>query len=395
MLQNKTLISERCERCEQKSVPKSENTNGFNFSPLKRAFKNFKVHFAKYTAAAVAVSLGVICFALSLSFGNVTKQSIADFEAKNTAFHSGYVKANGDEKAIIELLEGDSRIENVYAQYVLSGVSITIGDKTEAMAEKYPMAKASENMSYGAMPKKGADEIALSPSLAAKFEKNIQNLIGKTAEITYNGKTYSLFISGIFNAPYDDFFVSSDVERKMYENILNDVSIGAYSVSYDVVKFEDIVSVSRDLNAKSVKTQNAAAQVEAFLAAFKNLNRLFLTVSILIFAVSVFISAVLLVKLQNTRFSEVGLLSALGYAKLNIRKIFFCENIMLSLISMILTIILISAVFLAENIFKLPLALSLAQALFSVIASALIILTISSVSEIRLLNCEPAKALRK
>ena len=54
-----------------------------------------------------------------------------------------------------------------------------MGDKTEAMAEKYPMAKATEKMSYGAMPKTGENEIALSPSLAKKFENDISDLLGQ------------------------------------------------------------------------------------------------------------------------------------------------------------------------------------------------------------------------
>ena len=80
------------------------------------------------------------------------------------------------------------------------------------------MAKATEKMSYGTMPKTGENEIALSPSLAKKFDNDISNLLGKELTLQYGGKEYTLTISGIFNAGYDDFFVSSDIEQKFYKD---------------------------------------------------------------------------------------------------------------------------------------------------------------------------------
>ena len=103
-------------------------------------------------------------------------QSIDQFKEKNTAFNCGYVKVeNGDTDKIVDLLKADSRIKTVYEQYKLSDVTLKFDGRAETMAEKYPMPKAAESMSYGQMPKTGQNEIALSPSLAKKFMNNINS----------------------------------------------------------------------------------------------------------------------------------------------------------------------------------------------------------------------------
>ena len=380
---------------ENENIDGAENTvlnktKTPKISMLKRAFKNFKVHLARYTAVALAISIGVLCFALSLSSGNIMEQSIADFEAKNTAYHNGYIKVDGNEKELLDLLSKDERLENVYLQYVLSDVSVKIGEQTVEMAEKYPSAKATQQMSYGVMPRKGQNEIAISPSMAAKFDKNIQNLIGKTAEVNYNGQTYTLTVSGIFNAVYDDCFISSDIEQKMTEGLDN-----AYSVSYDVIRFEDIVSVSDNLKEQNISSQNASAEVGSFLNTFGNLNRLFMTVSVLIFAIGLFISTILLVKQQNTRYHEVGLLSALGYSKGNIRTMISYENLLLSIVSALSTLVLTALAVVIGKAIGFPFMLTLPQVLIAVCLTVVLILTIGFISSFKLINTEPAKALRK
>lgn len=360
-------------------------------SMLKRAVKNFKVHLPRYVAIALAVSIGVLCFTFSLSSGNIINRSISDFEAKNTAYHNGYIKVDGNEKGLLDLLAKDERLENIYLQYVLSDVSIKIGKQAVDMAEKYPMAKATEQMSYGVMPRRGQNEIALNPSIAAKFDKDIQNLIGKTAEVSYNGQTYSVTVSGIFNASYDDFFISSDIEQKMYENISGKV----YSVSYDVTEFEDIVSVSDGLKEQNIISQNASTEVGAFQNTFKNLNRLFLTVSVLIFAIGLFISTILLVKQQNTRYHEVGLLSALGYGKGNIRAMISYENLLLSGISAVSTLVFTVLAVAIGKAIGFPLVLTVPQMFAALCLTIMLVLAIGFISSFKLVSTEPAKALRK
>lgn len=359
-------------------------------SMLKRALMNFGLRLPKYAAIALALSIGVLCFALSLSSGNIIDKSISDFKEKNTACNNAYIRLDGDGEELLELLEEDERLENVYLQYVLSDLSLRIGGESQLMTEKYPLPKSTAQMSYGHMPRRGENEIALSPSLAAKFEKNIQDLIGKEAELLFDGQSYFVTVSGIFNASYDDLFVSSDIEQALYEKKPGE----AYSLSYDVAEFENIVPVSSGLKDRGVQSQNASAEVAALQDTFENLKRLFFTVSVLIFAVGCFISAVLLIKQQNTRFHELGLLAALGYGRRSIQALLFWENLALSALSALLTLGLTALALALGKAAGYPLVLTAPQVLAAVCLAAALILTLSSVSALRLINTEPAEALR-
>lgn len=382
--------------CENPDMDFEESAELHKMNPpkpalWKRAMKNFKVHFARYLAIALAISMGVLCFSMSMSSRNIMAQSIADFQEKNTAFQNGYVRVEGNEAELLEVLGKEKRVDNVYPQYVIQDVLVKVDGQSETMEEKYPMAKATEKMSYGVMPRRGENEIALSPSLAAKFAKNIQDLIGKNVEMTYDETVYQLTISGIFNASYDDFFVSSDIEQKWYQGMSGD----AYSVSYDVIEFEEIVAVSDALMEKGIDSQNASSEVAAFLSTFQNLKRLFLTVSILIFAIGIFISAILLVKQQNTRFHEVGLLAALGYTKDSIGKILFYENVSLSIGSAICSGVLILLVSVISKASEFVISFTVMQGVFAICITAILILAISFIASLKLIHTEPAKALRK
>ena len=134
---------------------------------------------------------------------------------------------------------------------------------------------------------------------------------------------------------YDDFFISSDVEQKLYQNIKNEEY---YSVNYDVKNFEDIVPVSQMLNYKNIVSKNAAKEVGALQSTFQSLSRLFLIVSVLILTIGLFISAILLIKLQNSRYKELGLLSALGFTRSTIQKMVISENVILSTMAVFLTL---------------------------------------------------------
>ncbi|MEK4091471.1 MULTISPECIES: ABC transporter ATP-binding protein/permease [unclassified Viridibacillus] len=360
-------------------------------SAFKQGIKNFKVHITRYMAVSLAISIGILVFMLSLSSGNIMDKNISDFQDKNTAFNNGYIKGE-DDGTVIELLKSDERIENVYYQYKITDVTLRIGDKTEALAEKYPMTKATEKMSYGAMPKTGEKEIALSPSLAKKFGNDISSLIGKEVILNYGDQEYTLTISGIFNEEYDDFFVSSDIEQKFYQNVEKEKN---YSISYDVKNFEDIVSVSQTLADKKIESKTAAKEVEALQSTFNRLTRLFLIVSILILAIGLFISTVLLIKLQNSRYKEMGLLSALGYNKGTIRKMIVSENLLLATISAISQAVLIVCTYLVGMIFNLAIIITPLQILLSILSTGVVVSVISMIASHKLISTEPAVALRK
>ncbi|MGE8078521.1 ATP-binding cassette domain-containing protein [Peribacillus loiseleuriae] len=360
-------------------------------SAFKRGLKNFKVHIGRYIAVSLAISIGILAFMLSLSSGNSIDKSISDFKDKNTAFSNGYIKGE-DDGTVFEMLKSNQRIENVYYQYKITDVTLKLGDKTEAMAEKYPVAKATENMSYGAMPKKGENEIALSPSLAKKFENDISNLLDKEIALKYGGNEYLLTISGVFNAGYDDFFVSSDIEQKFYESMDHEES---YSISYDVKNYEDIISVSQMLADKKIDSKNSAKEVGALQSTFNSLSRLFFIVSILVLAIALFIGTVLLIKLQNSRYKELGLLSALGFNKGTIRKMIVSENLLLAAMSAIFQAVLIGSTYVIDMVFNLAIIIAPLQILLSIVSTGAVVSLISILASRKLIHTEPAEALRK
>ncbi|MFJ7936290.1 ATP-binding cassette domain-containing protein [Sporosarcina sp. NPDC096371] len=360
-------------------------------SAFKRGLKNFNVHRIRYMAVSLAISIGILAFMLSLSSGNVMDKSISDFKDKNTAFNNGYIQGE-DHDSIFNMLNSDERIENVYYQYKITDVTLKLGDKTEAMAEKYPMAKATEKMSYGSMPKTGEKEIALSPSLAKKFGNDISNLLGQELTLQYDEKEYTLTISGIYNTGHDDFFVSSDIEQAFYKEMKGEKY---YSLSYDVKDFEDIVSVSQMLADKKIVSKTAAKEVEALQSTFNNLSRLFLIVSILVLAIGLFISIVLLMKLQNSRYKEIGLLSALGYNKGTIRKMITNENLLLSGMSAVFQAILMGFVYVVGMMFDLAILITPLQILLSILSTGVVVIIIGTITSYKLIHTEPAVALRK
>ena len=365
--------------------------NAIKVSAFKRGLKNFNVHITRYMAVSLAISIGILVFMLSLSSGNMMDKNISDFQDKNTAFNNGYIKGE-DDGTVFDMLQSDERIENVYYQYKITDVTLRMGDKTEAFAEKYPMAKATENMSYGSMPEAGKKEIALSPSLAKKFENDISSLIGKEVTLNFGDKAYKLTISGIFNVGYDDFFVSSDIEQKFYQNVEKEKN---YAISYDIKNFEDIVSVSQMLADKKIDSKTAAKEVEALQSTFNSLTRLFLIVSILILAIALFISTVLLIKLQNSRYKEIGLLSALGYNKGTIRKIVVSENLLLATMSAISQAVVIGCTYLLGMIFKWAMIITPLQIVLSILATGMVVIVISMIASHKLISTEPAVALRR
>lgn len=361
-------------------------------SALKLGIENFRIHLKRYIAVALAVSISVLAFLLSVSYGNVMAKNIADFQEKNTAFGNGYIKIEKEVPELFTLLSKDNRIENVYYQYVLHDISLSIGENTENMAEKYPMPKATEKMSYGVMPRMGRNEIALSPSIAKKFDSQINNLIGKELILTYEQEEYRLTVSGIFNAGYDDFFVSSDMEQTLYEQ---SSQTELYALSYDVKHFEDVVSVAQMIKEQKMQPQTAASEVEAMQNTFHNIQNMFLIVSVLVLAVAVFISAVLLVKMQNTRYHELGLLSALGFCKSTIRNMIVSENLLLSGLAILCNAVFVGLTMIISSLLGVDFEIGLFELILSLLGTGVIVVLISIMAVMKPLHTEPAKALRK
>ncbi len=357
-----------------------------------QAKKNIRVRLGRYLGAALAISIGLMGFLFSLSFDRVIDRSIEEFQEKNTAFNNGYIKGT-DDGAMLDVLLDDERISSAYYQYKLEDLTLSAEGKTERLAEKFPMPKATESLSYGVMPREGAAEIALTPSLAKKFAGEIQTLLGKTVVLEYGGETCLLTVSGIYNAGYDDFFISADVERRLYQQLPGGQQ--NYSISFDVGRFEDIVPVSNNLRLRGIDAKTAADEVSALQNTFQRLNRLFLAISALVLAVGVFLAAVLLLKMQAARYREVGLLSALGYGRGQIAGMLRLENLLLATLAAGLYLVLLAASLLFAAALGYPLLFSSAQALLSLAAAAGLILALGGLASYRLVRTPPAEALRK
>lgn len=206
------------------------------------------------------------------------------------------------------------------------------------------------------MPRTGENELALPPSLANKFDANIQNLLGTTMTLDVWGESYSLTVSGIYNAGYDDFFISSDLEQQLYLKIPNGTP--NYSISFDVVHFNDIVAVSNGLQLRGIEAKTAADEVSALQSTFQRLQQLFLILSVLILVIGAFLATVLLFKLQASRYREVGLLSTLGYGRQQIAEMIRLENLLLAALAAVLGLALLIVSLAVAATLGYPLAFS-------------------------------------
>lgn len=381
---------------EIKQIPfkqeKQKHRTSQKVSPFVHGLKNFKVHLTRYICISMAISIGILTFILSLSSGNIMERSIDDFKEKNTAFNNGYMKVEKESNEVFDLLKKDKRIENVYYQYIMSDISLNVQGHEEIMNEKYPMPKAIQTISYGCLPKRGENQIALNPSLAKKFQQDISKLVGKKLTLTKGKIEYIVEISGIFNADYDDFYISSDLEQELYHSMTNKK---LYALSYDVVAFEDVIPVSQMLANKEIQSVSAVKEVEALQTTFENLSHLFFIVSILVLGIGLFISIILLVKQQNSRYREIGLLAALGFRKSTIRSMIIQESFLLSVVAAIFNSICIGIVYLINAIFHFVIILTIPQVILSIFGTGFVVVIISFFASFKLIQTEPAIALRK
>ena len=244
-----------------------------------------------------------------------------------------------------------------------------LDDKTKTMIEKYPRQRLPKACLMALCQKEELMKYPLRQALRKNSIIIFKGLIGQKLTLKYEGKEYKLKISGIFNAGYDDFIVSSDVEQKFYKNIKDKK---CYSISYDVTRFDDIVSVSEMLKAKDIDSKNVSSEIAALQNTFNSLSRLFLIVSILILAIGLFISVILLVKLQNSRYRELGLLSALGFSKGTIRRMIICENILLSGLASVFNAVLIGCIYVVSIAFDLNLVITILQMFLSFLRQQLL-----------------------
>lgn len=325
------------------------------------SLKNFKIHMFKFILAAVIIAFGSSAFVASLSTKKITNNIINDFKTKNFFYNIGSIptyyegqKVTDDLTKLYDDIKANENLENVYYQYDLENIKIKNGDKSIEIPVKVPTVIANETMAYGNMPRQRENEIAISSNVANRITDDIKGLIGKEVIFEYidkDGKSeeVKITVSGLTNSKYQDFILSDDLEKKIYENAQIDEE-NPTAISFTVKDFEKIPDVEKDLKSNSIGVFTKANEVEAFQKSFTSLLKLYTVLSYLILIVGLVISAIILYRVTIERYTEIGVLGALGYTKSNINKIIFRESIYFAILS---TIIAFVSIFIFDLIYKI------------------------------------------
>lgn len=371
------------------------------------SLKNFKIHMFKFILAAVIIAFGSSAFVASLSTKNITSNIINDFKTKNFFYNIGSIptfingeKVTEDLSSIYNQLKSMDELENIYYQYDLENIKIKNNDKSIDIPVKVPTVIAKETMAYGNMPMTNKNEIAISSNVANRIVDDIKSLIGKEVVFEYinsNGESeeITVTVSGLTNSQYQDFILSDDLEKKIYENTKIDKE-NPTAISVTIKDFEKIPEVDKGLKDNDIGVFTKANEVEAFQNSFNSLLKLYTVLSYLILVVGLVISGIILYRVVAERYTEIGVLGALGYTKSNINKILLREGIYFATLS---TIISFSFIFLFDLIYKMQFGYGVEVDLISIVILIVINLglTIGLFSFInnKLVKTEIAEALRK
>ncbi|GKX28360.1 ABC transporter ATP-binding protein [Vallitalea longa] len=369
------------------------NKRSITPSMKKRAALNFKAHFKKFVGVAFAVTIVISAVLMSFSSQNIINAKIDQFEQKNTAFAWGQIHLNNERKPdkLLSLLENNPQIENHYLQYTVPESTIVLGDTKVELPSKSFGNIATETINRGTMPKDG--EIAISPSLAKKLAFDMTTLIGQEIIFSSGEFTEKLIISGLFNNSLDDYYLGSNVEEKFYstlKNIENPVS-----VIYKVKTFHKVLEVEKFLLENEFEPKTASNQVESLSITFEKLKMLFNMVTVLIVSISIFICVILLMKISGIRAKEIGILMALGYSIVQIRKMLLYESIKLSILSAITTIFVVSLLTVFSEIIFTKTIISLLQVIFAICCTFIIVWQTNTILNSKLLKTDPVIVLKK
>ncbi|MEG2290042.1 MAG: ATP-binding cassette domain-containing protein [Clostridium sp.] len=371
------------------------------------SFKNFKIHLLKFILAAVIIAFGSSAFVGSLSTQKITNNIINDFKTKNLFYNIGSIptlvggeKNSEDINKVYNELKSNGELENVYYQYDLENIKIKNGSKSIDIPVKVPTVIAKETMAYGNMPGYNKNEMAISSNVAKRIVDDIKSIIGKEVVFEYinsEGKSEELkvTVSGLTNSIYQDFILSSDLENKIYEKAKIDKE-NPTSISFTIKEFEKIPEIDKSLKDSGIGVFTKASEVEAFQKSFNSLLKLYTVLSYLILIVGLVISAIILYRVTIERYTEIGVLGALGYTKGNINKIIFRESIYFAGLSTIMAFIFI---FILDLIYKGQFGYGI-EVNFVSIAILIIInlgltMGLSACINNKLVKTEIAEALRK
>ena len=300
-------------------------------SPMRMAKQNTRIYLKKWVTGTLLSAIVIALAILSLVLLQIQNVYIDTYLRSSAALNAAYIRTDDPIDQTRDLLTSNEYTDNVHYQYVIHDVALTMNGKRVDMNEKYPMPRCEEQFSSGKMPKMGKNEIVLSPSLARKFSDRIQELYGQTVYIEHAGTSIPLHIVGIFNAGYDDFYASSDIEQQMYRQ---EKSPELYALSFDVTRTSKLPEVIEMLEEQGISVQSAIKEVNNMLNSFNRIATIFKIASIVLSILSLISSCIVVSSFFAKRKKEFALMSACGFTRTFTRRMIRIESLFGALIAL-------------------------------------------------------------
>lgn len=364
------------------------------------AIRNFRIHFLKNLLAIVLISLGTVSFISTLGIKNTIKNEIQSFKEKNDYYSKGSIAFS--KKPLSEgltYLQTLPNVKDVYYQYNLQNINLKYDHKNKHLDTKSPTFISSDlSMIYGDMPKDNRNEISLSLSVASSLSKNINQLVGKHVDFEYFDKEgqkhkIKMKVSGISNDTFDNFTMSTKLEKKIYKEVAKGE---ASAIAFSVKNFEDIPKIHRLLKSKGYDIYTKEKDIRAFKNSFADTIKLFTILSNLLLLLFISVSFIIIYRISITRYSEVGILSCLGYSTRNISKILRRETVLFCLLSILFSSIwlLIFNTVYSHN-FGYNLEFNFQLGLLLLLVNIGLVFGITGFVNYRLVNLSPSLVLKK
>lgn len=364
------------------------------------AIRNFRIHFLKNLLAIVLISLGTVSFISTLGIKNTIKNEIQSFKEKNDYYSKGSIAFS--KKPLSEgltYLQTLPNVKDVYYQYNLQNIHLKYDHKNKHLDIKSPTLISSNlSMIYGDMPKDNRNEISLSLSVASSLSKNINQLVGKYVDFEYFDKEgqkhkIKMKVSGISNDTFDNFTMSTKLEKKIYKEVAKGE---ASAIAFSVKNFEDIPKIHRLLKSKGYDIYTKEKDIRAFKNSFADTIKLFTILSNLLLLLFISVSFIIIYRISITRYSEVGILSCLGYSTRNISKILRRETVLFCLLSVLFSSIwlLIFNTVYSQN-FGYNLEFNFQLGMLLLLVNIGLVFGITGFVNYRLVNLSPSLALKK
>lgn len=364
------------------------------------AIRNFRIHFLKNLLAIVLISLGTVSFISTLGIKNTIKNEIQSFKEKNDYYSKGSIAFS--KKPLSEgltYLQTLPNVKDVYYQYNLQNIHLKYDHKNKHLDTKSPTLISSNlSMIYGDMPKDNRNEISLCLSVASSLSKNINQLVGKYVDFEYFDKEgqkhkIKMKVSGISNDTFDNFTMSTKLEKKIYKEVAKGE---ASAIAFSVKNFEDIPKIHRLLKSKGYDIYTKEKDIRAFKNSFADTIKLFTILSNLLLLLFISVSFIIIYRISITRYSEVGILSCLGYSTRNLSKILRRETVLFCLLSILFSSIwlLIFNTVYSHN-FGYNLEFNFQLGMLLLLVNIGLVFGITGFVNYRLVNLSPSLALKK